>query len=332
MSAEQAIVALSEIDTNHEGVCFAVLDRKDRKESSSGHFFICHFKDRSCKRTSPIFSSHRLFKDAEGWTDKQAYRLHCIAEKSNYGLQLRLIDVRPFTNEDAQGVDLSNLFEHSKYPVEESFGKILEILDRFVTDEMLKRLVTAILQENAELFKCIPAAENLHHPFTGGLVEHIRSVAHIAALLAKHYSQYYNELNPPLNIGLVVSAAILHDIGKIREFEFHPGGAKYTPAGRLVGHIVLGRDIVRDAAKQIDGFPEEMLLLLEHAILSHHGKPEYDSPKRPATLEALLVHYADEIDAKMNCGVRMLGEDSGDEWFTRKAFGWEETRIYKGMR
>ena len=104
-----------------------------------------------------------------------------------------------------------------------------------------------------------------------------------------------------------MAAAILHDIGKLRELDYHPVEAKYTKHGTLIGHIVLGRDMIRDKAREIGEFPEETLMLLEHAILAHHGRMEYGAPKEPATLEALIVHYADEIDAKMNAvaGERM---------------------------
>ncbi len=100
----------------------------------------------------------------------------------------------------------------------------------------------------------------------------------IASFLADHYSKYYDELNPPLNRGVIIAATILHDIGKLRKLEYHPVEAKYTKEGRLIGHILMGRDIVREAASRIDGFPEELLLLLEHAILAHHGKLEFGSP------------------------------------------------------
>src|SRR5262249_57955840 len=102
----------------------------------------------------------------------------------------------------------------------------------------------------------------------------------------------------------VIAGTILHDIGKLRELEYHPVEAKYTKEGYLIGHILMGRDMIREAAGRIEGFPAETLILLEHAILAHHGRREFGSPVLPQTMEALLVSFIDELDAQMNSGAR----------------------------
>src|SRR5206468_875000 len=104
--------------------------------------------------------------------------------------------------------------------------------------------------------------------------------------------------------GVIVAASILHDIGKLRELSYHPVEAKYTKEGSLIGHVLMGRDLVRDVARQIEGFPDETLLLLEHAILSHHGKKEFGAPIVPQTIEALIVSFVDDLDAKVNIAAR----------------------------
>jgi len=152
----------------------------------------------------------------------------------------------------------------------------------------------------------------------------------VAAGLAEHYSRYYDELNPPLNKGVVVAAAILHDIGKLKELEFQGVEAKYTTQGTLIGHILIGRDMVRETARRVPELDDETLLLLEHAILAHHGKPEYGAPKAPATLEAMLVHYADELDAKMNAIVRECLRSTGEDPFTQKIWAVDNRRFYRG--
>ena len=101
----------------------------------------------------------------------------------------------------------------------------------------------------------------------------------------------------------MIAAIVLHDIGKLRELEYHPVEAKYTKEGCLIGHVLMGRDLVREAARSIDGFPEETLLLLEHAILAHHGKREFGA-RSAQTLEAILVSFVDDLDAKMNIVAR----------------------------
>ncbi len=327
------VACLSELQDKMDAVCFAILAKKERKENANGHFYICHFKNKFRTLTSPIYSNHCLFEDSSGWEEGVAYRIACTGSASKYGFQMSIHEMRRASPEDeADGYDVSLLYETSRYEVEESYQKILAFLDKYVSDTHLHQLTHAILNEHESDFKRFQAAENIHHPFTGGLIEHIRSVARIAAQMADHYAVYYHDLNPPLNKSLIVAGAILHDIGKLREFAYDPCGARYTPMGRLVGHIILGRDMIREAAGRINGFPEETLLQLEHVILAHHGKPEYDSPRRPCTLEALLVHYADEIDAKMNCGVRALDQSVGDDPFTGRVYGWDNSRLYRSPK
>ena len=110
-----------------------------------------------------------------------------------------------------------------------------------------------------------------------------------------------------------------------------PFEAKYTKEGQLIGHVLFGRDLVREAARKIDGFPEETLLLLEHAILSHHGKREFGAPIVPLTLEALLVSFVDDLDAKMNIAARQRITSVTDGEFTDKIFALDNRRFYKGI-
>ena len=163
-----------------------------------------------------------------------------------------------------------------------------------------------MLLDHDDLFRKIQAATNFHHSYNGGLLEHVWSMTRICGFLADHYAKYYDSLNPPLNKGVIVAAAILHDLGKIRELKYHPVEAKYTKEGSLIGHVLMGRDLVREAARKIEGFPEETLLLLEHAILAHHGKKEFGAPILPQTLEALIVSFVDDLDAKINIVAREL--------------------------
>ena len=127
--------------------------------------------------------------------------------------------------------------------------KLRALIDRYIEHPALKTLVENILDEHESLFSRMPAAQNFHHSYTSGLLEHVWSMTRIAGFLADHYAKYYDQLNPPLNRGLIVAAAILHDIGKLRELEYHPVEAKYTKEGCLIGHVLMGRDMVREAAQ-----------------------------------------------------------------------------------
>jgi 3'-5' exoribonuclease len=225
----------------------------------------------------------------------------------------------------------ADLVEGSKYPPGSCYAQILGFVDKNICCPKLARLVREILEENAELFQKMPAAQLMHHGFSGGLVEHVWSVTRVAISLIKHNAVYYDTLNPPLDRDVVVAAAILHDIGKLRELACHPVEAKYTKHGTLIGHVVLGRDMIRDKAREIGEFPEETLLLLEHAILAHHGLMQYGAPKEPSTIEALIVHYADEIDAKINAvaAERMKSTTEGE--FTGKIWAVGNRMFYKGI-
>lgn len=331
---DTAVIRLSELVHGKEAVCFAALVKKEVGTDKHDKPYVkCHFRDRRVTLVAPIWSGNALREEAESWREGSAYRLRARGDwKVRYGLQLEILEIREAREEDAAaGYDFFDLVESSDYDPDRLLKSIQERIDRCIDDPCLKQLVETILRENDELFRKMPAAQNFHHSYTGGLLEHVWSMTRIASFLADHYAHYYPNLNPPLNRGVIVAATILHDIGKLRELDYHPVEAKYTKEGCLIGHVLMGRDLVRDAARKIEGFPEETLLLLEHAILAHHGKRDFGAPIVPQTLEALLVSYVDDIDAKMNIAARerLFSNTEGD--FTNKVFALDNRRLYKGI-
>lgn len=329
------LMRLSDLADGQEAECFALLAEKTRGVSKRSEvYYKCYFRDRDSRLEAPIWASNPLIKDAPGWMEGVAYRLHVrVSSSAQYGLQLTLLGIRPATDAEdaAEGFRFSDLVESSKYDVEWLSGRIDGLIDRYVTEPHLKQLVKGLLLEHKDLFRKMPAASNMHHSYTAGLLEHVWSMTRISGFLADHYAAYYDGLNPPLDKGIVVAAAILHDIGKIRELEYHPAEAKYTKEGCLIGHVLMGRDMAREAARKIEGFPEETLLLLEHAILSHHGKREFGAPILPQTIEALLVSFVDDLDAKLNAvATERMQADPGGE-FTGKVYPLDNRRFYKGI-
>ncbi len=243
-----------------------------------------------------------------------------------------MIECRLVIPEDAaDGYDFFDLVESSKYSPDVIVEQIRAIIAKNIRCPHIRQLLHVLIDRHGDLLRKMPAAQNIHHSYSGGLVEHLWSVTRVAVSLAKHYGEYYTDLNPPLNRDVIVAAAILHDIGKLRELDYHPVEAKYTKHGTLIGHIVLGRDMVRDTARDIPGFPDETLLLLEHAILAHHGQMQYGAPKEPATIEAMIVHYADEIDAKINAVASERMKSNTDREFTAKIFAVGNRTFYKGI-
>ncbi|OGL39069.1 MAG: hypothetical protein A2042_04830 [Candidatus Schekmanbacteria bacterium GWA2_38_11] len=168
---------------------------------------------------------------------------------------------------------------------------LLDLLNSFLKDE-----------EFLKDFTKFPAGKTLHHPFLGGLLEHTVSVIKICESLSFLYDFLDNDI--------LITSAFLHDIGKIKELKFSRS-INYSDEGKLLGHITLGIEMVDEKLRCLPDFPQELSNHLKHIILSHHGEYEYGSPKRPMTLEALILHYADNIDAKVN-GFRIWMESKPD--------------------
>lgn len=226
----------------------------------------------------------------------------------NDRLQIRVQMLEPLCADDDDMARLLPASERSR----EQMQRELEALISSVRDAGLCALLRGCLDRETELgrrFRLHPAAKRNHHAFLSGLLEHSLSVAHMCHRLAEHYAIQ----GVPLDRDLLVTAALLHDIGKVRELRgvATPG---YTTEGQLLGHIVLGIQMVAAQARDVPELSEDRLLLLQHLIASHQGKPEWDSPKIPQLLEAMLLHYADDLDAKLNQAARLLGGVPAGEW------------------
>ena len=169
-----------------------------------------------------------------------------------------------------------------------------------VTAPDIKRVLRSVFGDKeffAQFIQC-PGAQTHHHAYLGGLLEHTVSVATLCCSLAEQY--------PDADADVLVAAALLHDVGKCDELTFETA-IEYTDKGRLMGHVVLGMRRVHDEVARLRLAPSERLLRLEHAVLSHHGELEWGSPKRPSTFEALLLHHADNLDAKAAGFAALLG-------------------------
>lgn len=173
-----------------------------------------------------------------------------------------------------------------------------------IRNPYLKQLLEAFFVKDeafVKTFKNSSAAKTVHHGFVGGLLEHTLSVTKLC--------DYYCSAYPILNRDLLLTAAMCHDIGKTKELSLFPVN-DYTDDGQLLGHIVIGAQMVAERAEKIDGFPHGLLAELQHCILAHHGKYEYGSPKIPALIEALALNYADDTDAKLETFKEILENNS----------------------
>jgi 3'-5' exoribonuclease len=233
--------------------------------------------------------------------------------------QFRLEKVR--FAEDAEVGDLSHFFPMSKRPVEEMLAE-MDGLFATLGDPWIRRLLQGLLVENSKLradFAKAPAAKSLHHVYLGGLLEHTLSVAGMAQRACEHY--------PALNRDLVLAGVFLHDVGKTAELTYLRSFG-YSDAGNLIGHISMEAEWISQAMGQISQFPEELKMQILHIVLAHHGKLEFGSPVLPKTPEALLLHYLDDLDGKLENMFRTIGEEAGSgNWtpFSRSL----ERMIYK---
>ncbi len=238
-------------------------------------------------------------------------------------LQCIIDGCRPIPPEQ---VNLADYLATSPFDIEEMWTEINEIL-RAVKNKDLRRLIKKFMEDH-KLIKAVkraPAAMQMHHAYLGGLVEHTLGVMRGAVALLPLY--------PKLNADLVLAAAFLHDIGKCAELAADTA-IHYTDRGQLVGHITIGAIWLAEKAAAVaaeDGepFPKNLLNVLQHIILSHHGVYEYGSPKLPAVPEAFVIHYLDNLDAKMWMTAHAIESDPDEKsTFTSKVWALD-TRIYK---
>jgi 3'-5' exoribonuclease len=195
------------------------------------------------------------------------------------------------------------------------FVELRELAEKEIANEPLRNLVLQLLDRHAERLKTLPATIRHFHPFRGGWIEHTLSVAKNCLLIADRYRVHYPELNPPLNRDLLLAGAILHDSGRVVEFD-DGNPPQATIIGRLAGHLFLGRDLVREAAREVPELNPELLQLLEHLIITHLNLPEWGSPRLPLIPESLILHHLDDMDAKLEMYVRCLTNDRSDGPFT----------------
>jgi 3'-5' exoribonuclease len=208
------------------------------------------------------------------------------------------------------------------------FADLTAIVEEQIEDRSVAALVLSLLKSNEEEIKRLPAATHNHHAHRGGFLEHVLSVTRTCVYLAEKYTALFPELQPPLDGDLIIAGGVLHDIGKIRELSSTPVGAEYTAAGSLIGHILQGRDMLREAAADCP-IDEEKLLRLEHVIVAHQRLPEWGAPKPPMTPEALLVHYADDMDAKLQMMIAAISEDASEGPLTSSRNPLRQ-RLYRG--
>lgn len=272
-------------DENINGIY--ILRRKELKEASNKKFYLdLTFSDNTGEIngklwdvTEDIFLSMPL---------NMLYYVNARVDCWKDNMQLNIQKIRLADPDDQKEID--KFVPSAPIPPESMLKEIYSYANRIQHDE-IRRLVTKMLKDKEDRLIYYPAARSLHHSIRGGLLYHLYRMLH----LSEKIKQVYENVNPDL----LYAGILLHDLAKIGELDSNVlGFSEYSKEGQLLGHLVMGVKEIENAGKSL-GISEEVMLVLQHMVASHHYEPEYGSPKKPMILEAELLHYIDLIDARV---------------------------------
>lgn len=282
-------------------------------------FLVCEKELRSTREGKPFLRLElsdrsgtieaRLWDNVEGlaalFDRDDIIKVQARVENYKNRLQLALEKLR---RADPAEVDVADYFPHTAEDIEQLYARLREHVTA-IKNPWLNRLVSGVIEDPtvSPRLRRAPAAKMMHHAFLGGLLEHIVSLCGLCRLAAEHYRE--------LDLDLLLTGAILHDIGKLDELCYERA-IHYTNDGQLLGHIVMGLEQVTERMNDIEGFPPDDKTLVKHLLISHHGQYEFGSPKLPMFREALVLHYLDDLDSKMGAARAVLGTDAGESGWT----------------
>lgn len=295
-----------------------IKDIKER-DSVTGPFLVSR-KETGVSKTGKAYLNLRLMDstgeiDARVWDDAEevakGFNKNDVVSIKGFGvayqggIQLNVSAVKALAEGSYSLRDFLPSSERSHASLASELDSILSSMK----DPNLKALMEAIFadKEIREKFLIAPAAKAMHHSYLGGLAEHVFSICALADKVSSHYGASVNR-------DLLVSGAMLHDIGKVYELTYERS-FDYSDEGRLIGHITMGVELIDRKIASLADFPRELGILLKHMVLSHHGQLEFGSPKRPKTIEAIILSYLDDLDAKVNTVRALLSAKSdGSNW------------------
>src|SRR5438132_10135845 len=225
-----------------------------------------------------------------------------LINKYNHRFQLTIHKLRRLQESE---IDYSDYLPKTTKDIDELWRKLVEFVASF-RDPYLKALIQAFMMDSeiADAYRSAPAAKALHHAYIGGLLDHVVSLFQSCDLVCRNY--------PQINRDLLLAGAFLHDIGKIHELTYNRAFS-YTTRGQLLGHLIIELEMLQSKVQLVPNFPPELKTLLEHLIISHHGQYEFGSPKLPMFPEALMLHYLDDLDSKMESMRAHFDREAGQE-------------------
>jgi 3'-5' exoribonuclease len=297
-------IYINEIKENENVDSLFLVKEKSSSVTKVGNPYLkLKLGDRSGEMEGRIWTTVEIF--AESFDKDDFVHVKGKAVSFQEHLQLNITHIEKVGEEE---ILLSDFFPVAEKDIDKMFQSLTEISQQ-VKNQYLRELLHLFWEDEPflERFKMAPASKWLHHTYLGGLLEHTLSLTQLVLKTASHYEG--------LNLDLLLTASILHDLGKVDELSYKRS-FDYSDEGRLLGHIILGVERVEDKIRQLPHFPKNLSTLLKHLLLSHHGQYAWGSPKKPMTLEAVMLHYLDDMDAKMN-GIRQFLKTQvpdGSEW------------------
>ncbi len=240
-----------------------------------------------------------MTRDIQSFNEGDYIKIEASVQTFNNELQLNIKKIR---RADEGEYNEADYIPTTEKDINDLSNKLLSFI-KSIENKYIKTLLTNIFIENEKIsgsFSKHTAAKAMHHNYMGGLIEHTISVTEICDFMACHYED--------VNRDILIASALLHDICKIIELSEFPN-IDYTDDGELLGHIVMGSELIGKEADKIEGFPHQLKSLIQHCVLAHHGEYEYGSPKLPRTIEAFILHFADDADAKVNMFQKAIKEN-----------------------
>jgi 3'-5' exoribonuclease len=319
------VVRLHDLKTGQTADFFALLAEKNRGLTRDNKpFYSCRFKDHRRTAGCVVWADSPLFADCENvWQVGTIYKIRgMFTEHERYGPQIEIRQIREVHEQDREAglLNEADFYDRSRFDAEQMFAELRQTVTTEITHVPLQTLVLNLLDAHAATLKLLPASDRRFYPFPGGWLEHTLNVTRNVLWLADQYISRFPALTPKLNRDLLIAGTVLHDIGRAVELTVGAPGhiSEPTIPGRLLGHIQLGRDLIHEAAKAVPDLDAEWILLLDHIVLTHLTLPEWGSPRLPMIPEVLILHHADDLDAKFEMYARHLSRDSADGPFTER--------------
>lgn len=311
---------IADIAPNQDVVgTFAVEEKQLRTTKNGKPFLTLKLRDKTGSVTARLWEN--AAEAAETFAGHKVFRIKGRSELFRDEMQIHIQAAEPVSEEAVDPADFLPVCPKDPATLWKDFQGLLDKVRKRPHRELLHVFLSDAALMNA--FRKAPAAKNVHHAYLGGLLEHTVGVMQLSALIAAQY--------PSLDQDVLLMGAFLHDIGKVHEFTYDLV-IEYSDVGRLVGHMVLGVEILNAKVATCKDFPKETAVLLKHLILSHHGEPEFGAVRSPMIREAFALHLADDLDAKMNSLDEILAksDDPESQWTAYQSLYGRY--FYKGPR